>query len=171
MRKRSLELAAVSLVFAVAAGCSGDDDEAEPGDTTSSPSGSGTAGTTASASDGTGVANPDLDGTEVSVFGPESSDEEAGAMQDALDIFAEEHRMTITYLGTRDFEEQINSQVTSGNPPDIAIFPQPGRCVTSPPATIWSQSPTMCSRQSGRTGTTIGSPSGRATTAPSTASR
>jgi alpha-glucoside transport system substrate-binding protein len=127
MRKRSLELAAVSLVFAVAAGCSGDDDEAEPGDTTSTPSGTGTAGTTASSSDGTGVANPDLDGTEVSVFGPESSDEEAGAMQDALDIFAEEHGMTITYLGTRDFEEQINSQVTSGNPPDIAIFPQPGK--------------------------------------------
>ena len=61
------------------------------------------------------------------MFGSESSDEEAGAMQDALNIFAEENGMTITFVGARDFEEQINSQVTGGNPPDIAIFPQPGK--------------------------------------------
>ena len=35
--------------------------------------------------------------------------------------------MTITFVGARDFEEQINSQVAGGNPPDIAIFPQPGK--------------------------------------------
>ena len=34
--------------------------------------------------------------------------------------------MTITFVGARDFEEQIGSQVAGGNPPDIAIFPQPG---------------------------------------------
>ena len=48
-------------------------------------------------------------------------------MQDALNIFAEENGMTITFVGARDFEEQINSQVAGGNPPDIAIFPQPGK--------------------------------------------
>jgi len=73
------------------------------------------------------VADPALAGTEVNVFGPESSDEEAGAHQDALNAFGEANDMTITYVGARDFEEQINSQVTGGNPPDIAIFPQPGK--------------------------------------------
>ncbi len=71
--------------------------------------------------------DPELAGTEVRVFGPESSDEEAGAMQDALNAFAEANDMSIQYVGARDFEEQINSQVSGGNPPDIAIFPQPGK--------------------------------------------
>ena len=74
-----------------------------------------------------GGGSADLAGTEVTVFGSESSDEEAGAMQDALNVFAEENGMTITFVGARDFEEQINSQVAGGNPPDIAIFPQPGK--------------------------------------------
>ena len=34
--------------------------------------------------------------------------------------------MTSQYTGARDFEEQINHAVEGGNPPDIAIFPQPG---------------------------------------------
>ena len=38
-------------------------------------------------------------GTEVTVFGSESSEEEAGAMQDALDVFAEQNDMTITFVG------------------------------------------------------------------------
>ncbi len=76
---------------------------------------------------GEGGGSADLAGTEVTVFGPESSEEEAGAHQDALDVFAEENGMTITYVGARDFEEQINAQVSGGNPPDIANFPQPGK--------------------------------------------
>jgi len=71
--------------------------------------------------------DPELAGTEVTVFGSESSDSEAGAMQDALNAFGEANDMTITFVGSRDFEEQINTQVTGGNPPDIAIFPQPGK--------------------------------------------
>ena len=34
--------------------------------------------------------------------------------------------VTITYDGTQSFEEQIKVRVESGNPPDIALFPQPG---------------------------------------------
>jgi len=81
---------------------------------------------TASESTG-GGGNADLEGTEVNVFGVESSDEEAGAMQDALNVFAEENGMSITYVGARTFEEEINTQVGGGNPPDIATFPQPGK--------------------------------------------
>jgi alpha-glucoside transport system substrate-binding protein len=74
-----------------------------------------------------GIADADLAGTEVTVFGVETSDAEAGALQAALDVFAEANDMTIEYVGLRDFEAQIGTQVSGGNPPDIAIFPQPGR--------------------------------------------
>ena len=69
----------------------------------------------------------DLSGTKVTVFGPESSEEEAGAMQDALDVFAAATGIEIVYTGARDFSDQINAQAAGGNPPDIAVFPQPGK--------------------------------------------
>jgi alpha-glucoside transport system substrate-binding protein len=69
----------------------------------------------------------DLAGTTVTVYGPEASEEEAGALQDALDVFAERNGMTITYTGNKEFETQIGVQAEGGNPPDIAIFPQPGK--------------------------------------------
>ncbi len=69
----------------------------------------------------------DLSGTSVSVFGPESSDEEAGALQAALDIFAAETGIQISYTGARDAADQINAQVAGGNAPDIFVFPQPGK--------------------------------------------
>jgi alpha-glucoside transport system substrate-binding protein len=75
----------------------------------------------------TTVSSSDLSGTTVTVFGPESSDEEAGAMQDALDVFAAESGIEILYTGARDFSDQINAQAAGGNPPDIGIFPQPGK--------------------------------------------
>lgn len=68
-----------------------------------------------------------LAGTTVILFGPESSDVEAGAISDALDIFAERTGINIQYTGARDFSDQINIQVTTGTPPDIAFFPQPGK--------------------------------------------
>ncbi len=151
MRKRWLKLAAIPLAFTLAASaCSTEDEAAEDtgesgttaaeSDTTTAGSGTaspgtgtttgGTGTTTAETGDttagtpgGTIPADPALEGTEVTVFGSESSEEEAGAMQDALDIFAERNGMEITFVGARDFEQQINSQVTGGNPPDIAIFP------------------------------------------------
>ena len=89
-------------VFAMVVAACGDDDE-----------GGGDAGS--------------LEGTTVTVFGPESSDEEAGAMQDALDVLAERTGIDIQYTGARDFSDQINAQAAGGNPPDIAIFPQPGK--------------------------------------------
>lgn len=110
----------VILLFAFAlivAACSSDD--GDDGD-------AGGDETTTTAADGGEV---DLSGTEVTVFGPESSDNEAGAMQDALNVFAEANGMTITYTGARDFSDQINAQAAGGNPPDIAVFPQPGKVI------------------------------------------
>ena len=110
----------VILLFAFAlivAACSSDDD------------GGSEETTTTEAGTDTTEAAADLAGTSVTLFGPESSENEAGAMQDALDVFAEANGMTITYTGARDFSDQINAQAAGGNPPDIAVFPQPGKVI------------------------------------------
>jgi alpha-glucoside transport system substrate-binding protein len=121
-------IAVLSVLALVASACATD----EGGDATTTTEGAtattADAGTdTTEASTDTTVEEMDLTGTEVTVFGSESSDEEAGAMQDALNIFAEANGMTITFTGARDFSDQINAQAAGGNPPDIAIIPQPGK--------------------------------------------
>lgn len=66
-------------------------------------------------------------GEIVKITGPERSPEEWGALQTALDIFAEESGMQIIYTGSADWESEINVQIAAGNPPDISMFPQPGK--------------------------------------------
>jgi len=73
-----------------------------------------------------GDANP-LAGSAVRITGPERSPNEAGALQDALNVFADANDMTIFYVGSADWEAEINVQLEAGNPPDISIFPQPGK--------------------------------------------
>ena len=65
--------------------------------------------------------------TEITVTGPERSDEEAGALQDALNVWGDANGVTVTYLGDADWESNINTQVQAGNAPDISIVPQPGK--------------------------------------------
>lgn len=72
-------------------------------------------------------ASSDLEGTTVTVFSSEDGTDEATGIQAALDVFAERNGMTITHTGARDFSDQINAQAAGGNPPDIAMFPQPGK--------------------------------------------
>ena len=69
----------------------------------------------------------DLAGTEVTVFSSEDGVDEATGIQRALDVFAEQNDMTILHTGARDFSDQINAQAAGGNPPDIGMFPQPGK--------------------------------------------
>jgi alpha-glucoside transport system substrate-binding protein len=94
--------------------------------TGSAPEGGG-AGAGAGSGADSGIAGADLSGTTVTVMGVETSEAEAGAMQAALDSFAEENGMQIIYTGLRDFEAQIGTLVAGGAPPDIAMLPQPGR--------------------------------------------
>jgi alpha-glucoside transport system substrate-binding protein len=67
------------------------------------------------------------DPVEITVTGPERDESEAGAIQAALDAFAEDNDMTITYVGSADWEAEINVAVESDTAPDISIFPQPGK--------------------------------------------
>jgi alpha-glucoside transport system substrate-binding protein len=108
---------ALLAVFALLVAACGDDDDATET----------TEGTTATTAAPTTTEGGGLEGTRVTVFGPESSDEEAGAMQDALDVFAAESGIEIVYTGARDYSDQINAQAAGGNPPDIGVFPQPGK--------------------------------------------
>ena len=148
-RRRLVAIAAVSLSM-LAAACSTSDGGSkstsapttgaattQAGATTTAGAGStattesGTATTTASTDSGATTTLPPTPGAgsagSVTVFGVEDSETEAGAEQAALKEFGEANGITVTYVGRRDFEQQINSQVLGGNPPDIALFPQPGK--------------------------------------------
>jgi alpha-glucoside transport system substrate-binding protein len=105
------------LAFALIVAACGDDDDAG---TTAA-----TTGTTAGTATTTGDA--DLSGTRVTVFSSEDGTDEATGIQRALDVFAAENGMEIVHTGARDFSDQINAQLVGGNPPDIAMFPQPGK--------------------------------------------
>lgn len=135
MRHRWIKLAAVPIALAlVAAACGTDDDSGDGGsDTTTAPSGSEAPGATEAPGSETSEPLPSTPGAgeagSVTVFGVEDSENEAGAMQDALTEYGEANGIDITYVGRRDFEQQINVQVLAGNPPDIAAFPQPGKLV------------------------------------------
>jgi alpha-glucoside transport system substrate-binding protein len=119
----------LAIMSLVAAACASDEggSTSTAAETTQTTAAETTDTTSAPEPTETTMAEVDLAGTTVTVFGPESSDEEAGAMQDALDAFAETNGMTIIYTGARDFSDQINAQAAGGNPPDIAIIPQPGK--------------------------------------------
>ncbi len=148
----------IALAF-VAAACSTEDDDGDEASTTEAAGGGTDApadteatGDTAATGD-TEATGDTTEGTEapsteapgstaplpstpgpgsagsVTVFGVEDSENEAGAMADALAEFGEANGISITYVGRRDFEQQINAQVLGGNPPDIAAFPQPGKLV------------------------------------------
>jgi alpha-glucoside transport system substrate-binding protein len=139
MRKRWLKLAAAPIALAFLAAACGSDDNGggaatgaseAPGTTAAAPGTTGATETTAAAP-GTTEALPETPGAgsagTVTVFGVEDSENEAGAMQDALKEFGDANGIDITYVGRRDFEQQINAQVLADNPPDIGAFPQPGK--------------------------------------------
>jgi alpha-glucoside transport system substrate-binding protein len=74
----------------------------------------------------TEAAPEDIEGTTVTVSGPEV-EQEQDDFQASFADFEEETGITVEIRGSRDFEEQIGVQIDGGNPPDIAMFPQPGR--------------------------------------------
>ena len=124
------------VVFALIAAACGDDAEDETTtaapsegatETTAAPSGGEDETTTTAAATETTEAMADLSGTSVTVFSSEDGVDEATGIQRALDVFAAETGIEITHSGARDFSDQINAQAAGGNPPDIAMFPQPGK--------------------------------------------
>jgi alpha-glucoside transport system substrate-binding protein len=147
MRTGWLKLAAIPMATVFLAAACGSDNSSSGGTTattaapattaaatTATTSGSTTTAgstTTTAAAAGATTTLPPTPGKgsagKVTVFGVEDSENEAGAMQDALTEFGKANGIDITYVGRRDFEQQINAQVLANNPPDIGAFPQPGK--------------------------------------------
>ncbi|MEE8602582.1 ABC transporter substrate-binding protein [Euzebya tangerina] len=73
------------------------------------------------------MAEGDFGGAEVTITGPERDDPSVAAIQQTLTQWAEPQGINVTYTGDADWEANINTQVSGGNPPNISIFPQPGK--------------------------------------------
>ncbi|MYG56018.1 MAG: carbohydrate ABC transporter substrate-binding protein [Acidimicrobiaceae bacterium] len=136
MKSRFLKLLALLFAFTLIAAACGDDDAADDGDDMAE----GDDGDDiADGDDGDDIADGD-DGDDmaegddmadgdisITVTGPERDESEAGAIQEVLGAWGDEHGIEVTYLGSADWEAEINVQVEGGNAPDISIFPQPGK--------------------------------------------
>ncbi len=112
MNSKWAKLLATLFAFSMIAAACGDSDDAAD-DTTE---------TTAAASE-----NADLAGKTVTITGSERSEEQVNAINAALDVLEERTGMEITFLGSADWEAEINIQVEGGNAPNISFFPQPGK--------------------------------------------
>ena len=64
-------------------------------------------------------------GTKVSMFASIISPE-SDSLQKSWAKFSECTGITIQYEGSNDFEAQLPVRVSGGNPPDLAVIPQPG---------------------------------------------
>ena len=74
---------------------------------------------------GGGGGGGDVDGETVTIYGT-IVDAEAELLDESWADFEEETGIDIKYEGSQDFETQLGTRAQGGNPPDIAIFPQPG---------------------------------------------
>jgi alpha-glucoside transport system substrate-binding protein len=79
----------------------------------------------ATATPGGGGGGGDLSGTTVTVGGA-FVDVEADRFAEAMKPFEDATGVTVKYSGDKSFEQQLNVQVEAGNPPDVALLPQPG---------------------------------------------
>jgi alpha-glucoside transport system substrate-binding protein len=126
MKRRWQKLAVLPIVFSlVAAACGSDSNES---DGTTAPSAGGDT-TVAAGADTTVAAGEggDFGGATVLITGSERDDPSVGAINTVLDAFGEANNIDITFAGDADWEANINTQVEGGNPPNIGIFPQPGK--------------------------------------------
>ena len=68
-----------------------------------------------------------LEGEEVLYFGAPATDSPDGiAIQSSFEQFTEETGIIVTYVGSENFESELLAQIEAGNPPNIALWPQPG---------------------------------------------
>ena len=143
--KKARWLFVLLLAFAlVAAACSSDDSDDTTttaadsgGDTTETTAAGDTTETTAAGDTTETTAEEemvDLSGTKVSVFGAPTGDE-AVAFDNTFVKWNEATGGEAVYEGSDSLETQLPIRVDGGNPPDIAMLPQPGidlrlcRCV------------------------------------------
>jgi alpha-glucoside transport system substrate-binding protein len=122
MISRRIKVLAPLLAFSVvAAACGGDDDTTPAAEPSAEPTAESTAESTA---DGGAV---DFAGAEVTITGSERDDPSVIAINDTLNEHFGPMGLKVTFVGDADWEANINTQVQGGNPPNISLFPQPGK--------------------------------------------
>ncbi|MET0783317.1 ABC transporter substrate-binding protein [Orlajensenia leifsoniae] len=109
-RRLLIPMAAAAVVGLALTGCTGDEAAGNKADTDCAPYES--------------YGSFDS-GTEVSVYGT-ISDTEADLLNESWKDFETCTGIDVKYEPSKEFETQINVRAQGGNPPDIAIFPQPG---------------------------------------------
>lgn len=114
MKSKWAKLLATLFAFSLIAAACGDSDDDAADETPE---------TTAAPDDGAA----DLTGKTVTITGSERSEEQVNAINAALDVLEGRTGMEITFLGSADWEAEINIQVEGGNAPNISFFPQPGK--------------------------------------------
>ncbi len=72
---------------------------------------------------------PDISGKNVTIYSSITGDE-ATSLRDSWKDFTDCTGAKITFNSDKNFEQQVVVQARSGNPPDIAIVPQPGLLAT-----------------------------------------
>jgi len=128
MRKHSIKLAAVPVALALVAGaCGSDTDDGNADEPDAEADAADDDAMDDDAMDDDAMADMDFDGAEVSITGPERDDPSVAAIQDTLTEWGDSVGIDITYAGDADWEANIDTQVEGGNPPNISIFPQPGK--------------------------------------------
>jgi alpha-glucoside transport system substrate-binding protein len=123
-RRWASSLAVGAAWSLLAAACTGADDGARPAASSDTVD-----DRPASAASDQATASPEaaeLAGEVVTIFGPEV-DEELAAFQAALQPFEDRTGVQVEVTGDRSAEELIPDLVAQGNPPDIFMFPQPGK--------------------------------------------
>lgn len=109
MRKKGIVAFAalvILLLSVAAAGCGGGDDEGDAAGTTTGDSGGKIGGS-------------------VEILGAFGGDEEK-LFNDSVKDFETRTGIDVKYTSTNDLPTLIRSRVNGGNPPDLALFPQPG---------------------------------------------
>ncbi|MCP3856603.1 MAG: carbohydrate ABC transporter substrate-binding protein [Actinomycetia bacterium] len=112
MKHPLLRMLTVLFAFGlIAAACGSSDDDSSSSDDDSSSSDDAM----------------DFDGAEVTITGSERDDPSVAAINDALNEHFSSMNLEVTFVGDADWEANINTQVQGGNPPNISLFPQPGK--------------------------------------------
>lgn len=115
MRKFKWLLLLVAFAMIVAA-CGDDSGD----DTTAAPDDGGGTETTADAGSGDDM----MVGAEFTLFGAPTG-VEGEALQGFVDVYNETTSSNITFTGSDDFEAQLRIRVEGGDPPAVAVTPQP----------------------------------------------
>ena len=76
--------------------------------------------------DGDGDGQAGEGGQTVSLLHGISGENEQAALQQAVDAYEEASGNTVEVEASPDFETIVVTRVTGGNPPDVALYPQPG---------------------------------------------